>query len=221
MNQAKLSPKKRKKGKKKRIPTSLGREGVLGRHSDLCHFFKGELVGVPGHARIFDGLLVEVLQQLDAKVKLGLLLLDEVLQTLAKGRGTIVLLRIEASLCQRFLLRPFAGHHEEFGHVVAVPEGRLAVLALAKDVLQRAMVSLVLYGKVIALLLDTGWKEVLFQYLDIFSLMTDWQWVNLTFLSALVKSCGLPCLRRRAMMSRHVSAFPSSSAAAELHGETS
>lgn len=107
-------------------------EAVLLRHDQRRDRLPGVFLRIPHLARVFHGLIVQVLAQLVLQEILRVVVAVEVLQPLGEDVRA-VLVGLDGFVVE-FLLRVAAGHEAVFRDIVAEAEGGLAVLARALEV---------------------------------------------------------------------------------------
>lgn len=107
-------------------------EAILSGHHQRCDRLPGVFLRIPDLAGVFDGLVVEVFQQLELQQVFGVVVAVEVLEPLGEDVGGVGV-GFDGFLVE-FLLGGAVGDEAVFGDVVAEAEGRLAVLAGAFEV---------------------------------------------------------------------------------------
>lgn len=107
-------------------------EAILLGHHERCNCLPRIFLRIPDFAGVFDGLVVEVFQQLELQQVFGVVVAVEVLEPSGEDvRGVGV--GLDGFLVE-FLLGGAVGDEAVFGDVVAEAEGGLAVLARAFEV---------------------------------------------------------------------------------------
>lgn len=107
-------------------------EAILFRHDQRCDRLPGVFLRIPDFAGVFDGLVVEVFQQLELQQVFGVVVAVEVLEPSGEDVGGVGV-GLDGFLVE-FLLGGAVGDEAVFGDVVAEAEGGLAVLARAFEV---------------------------------------------------------------------------------------
>lgn len=107
-------------------------EAVLPGHQQRRDRLPGVFLRVPDFAGVFDGLVVEVLQQLELQQVFGVVVAVEVLEPSGEDVGRVGV-GLDGFLV-KFLLGGAVGDEAVFGDVIAEAEGRLTVVAGAFEV---------------------------------------------------------------------------------------